>query len=315
MLRRRLIVLAVLLLLADVSLAGEFKGVVAFGDSLSDMGNRWLDPKKPDIRFRQTWVAQLAGPGMLDAPGFKPSGIAAFYGGTNYAVGGAGTDVTSDSGSARNRGQDLTQQVSKRYLNPQFNTAGVQADALHVLVIGANDVMLASVGMQEILTKWAGLDATAVAVAKSTEKQIDALAKAGVKHVMWGNVFDVAQAPAIQGRAAKFFPALSPAYLAAITKAVKAHNAEMDAAIDRLRAAHPALQIIKLDLYDRFSEVAADPAKFGLVDVTKGANDDKHLFSADGLHPTPKGHRLLAEFAFEVVSKGKEPAAQAAKSR
>ena len=299
--------LTAFLLLAFASLCdgADFTGLVAFGDSLSDMGNRWLDPKKPDIKFRQTWVAQLAGPAMFNFPGLKPSGISAFYGGSNYAVGGAGTEATSATGSARNRGQDLTQQVSKRYLNPAFNTGGVKPDALHVIVIGANDIMLASIGADQILSQWSGLDKSGVAVARSTEGQISALAAAGVKTVVWGNVFDVAQAPAITKRA-QVLPSLAAVYLAAVTKTVRAHNTEMDAAIARLTTAHPALRIIKLDLFARFAEVAADPAKFGFTDVTTGANDSQHLFSADGLHPTPQGHRMLAEYAYSVLSAGRE---------
>lgn len=306
-----------LLLLTAGSVRGEGpKEIIAFGDSLSDMGNRWLDPKKPDVKFRRTWVVRLAEPAMLDCPGFKPSGIASFYGGTNYAVGGAGTAATGDVGLARNRGQDLTQQVSKRYLNPAFNTAGVRVDALHIIVIGTNDVVAASATPAQILSKWAGLEATAVAVARSTEGQIDALANAGVRRVVWGNVFDVSLTPSLQTRAKALLGEVAPDYLAAVSKAVGAHNAEMDAASIRLRAAHPGLEVVKLDLFARFAELAADPGKFGLVDVTTGANDDQHLFSADGLHPTPRGHQLLAEFAFDVLTKQLTAAtAQAAPGR
>ncbi len=290
--------------------AADFTGVVAFGDSLSDMGNRWLDPKKPVNQFRQTWVAQLTAPAMLNFPGFKPSGMTAWYGGANYAVGGAGTEATATMNTERNRGQHLTQQVSGRYLNPAFNTGGVQTGALHVIVIGANDIMLASIGMEQIFSQWARLDQTGIAVARSTEGQIRALAQAGVKHVLWGNVFDVGQTPAVTQRA-QTFPALASIYLAAVTRTVRAHNTEMDAAILRLEAGFPALKIIKLDLYSCFTQVAADPAKFGFTDVTTGANDTRHLFSADGLHPTPQGHKMLAGYAFSVLSAkaAKQPAA------
>jgi phospholipase/lecithinase/hemolysin len=311
MLHRGTIVVTFLLLLMAGSARGDGPtGIICFGDSFSDMGNRWLDPKKPDIKFKRTWVARLAEPAMLNCPGFKPSGIASFYGGTNYAVGGAGTAATVGVGprSDRNRGQDLTHQVSGRYLNPAFNTAGVRPDAVHVVVIGSNDLVAASAAPMQILAKWTGLDATAVAVARSTEGQIDALAKAGVKRVLWGNVFDVSRAPAVQARAKALLGDLAPDYLAAVSKAVVAHNAEMDAAIARLRATHPGLAVVKLDLFARFAEIAADPAKFGLADATTGANDDKHLFSADGLHPTPRGHQLVAEFAFDVLSTGQAAA-------
>jgi phospholipase/lecithinase/hemolysin len=297
----RLALLLLFVLLACVHDASG-GGVVAFGDSLSDMGNRWLKPDKPDITFRMTWVARLAGPSMLNAPDFKPSGLTAFYGGSNYAVGGAGTAVTAQMGGERNGGQSLTQQVTKRYLNPAFNTAGVQKEALHVIVIGANDLMLASVQLDQLASQWTTLDKVGVAVAQSTEGQIQALAAAGVTRVLWGNLFNVAQAPSVVAKSQLLGSAISSAYLSAITSAVLAHNREMDAAIARLEKANPSLDVIKLDLYALLGDIAADPAKYGFVEVTRGANDSRHLFSADGLHPTPKGHQVLAEYAYKFLT-------------
>ncbi len=290
-----------LLTFTTLCAAADYTGIVAFGDSLTDMGNRWIKAGMDESKIRSTWVKQLAGPTLLNIPGFKVSGMTSYLGGTNYAVGGAGTEATAAMNTERNRGQHLTQQVSQRYLNPAFNTDGVKPDALHVIVIGANDVMLASIGIEQILSQWAGLEKAGVAVAQSTEGQIRALAEAGVKRVLWGNVFDIAQAPAVVKRA-KIVSTLAPTYLAAVTKAVRAHNAEMDAAIVRLEKAYPTLKITKLDLFAMFIDMAADPAKYGLTDVTTGANDSKHLFSADGLHPSSQGHKLLAEYAFAVLA-------------
>lgn len=280
----------------------DFTGLVAFGDSLSDMGNRWLDPTRADMdkKFRQTWVARLAGPQMLNFPGFKPSGTTAFYGGSNYAVGGAGTEATVTLTSDRNLNQHLTQQISKRYLSPDFNTAGVQKEALHVVVIGANDIMRASIGPAQLITQWAGMEQAGQAVARSTEGQIRALAQAGVRHVLWGNIFDVGRTPAVTHRA-QALPSMTKTYLAAVTKGVLAHNAEMEAAIARLAQAHPALKITKLDLHACFEAMEADPAKYGFINVTTGADDTQHLFSSDGLHPTPQGHKVLADYAFAML--------------
>lgn len=280
----------------------NFTGLVAFGDSLSDMGNRWLDTALADteVTFHETWVARLAGPEMLNFPNFKPSGTVAFYGGSNYAVGGAGTMATLAMTSERNSGHHLTEQLSGRYLNPVFNPGGVQRDALHVVVIGANDIMRASMGPEHLLSQWSALHLAGVAVARSTEGQIHALAEAGVRHVLWGNIFDVGKTPAVAQRA-RMLPALAPVYLAAVTKAVLAHNLEMEAAMTRLMQAHAGLKILKLDLFGCFEEMEADPGRFGFANVTQGADDAKHLFSADGLHPTPQGHKALAEHAFAFL--------------
>ncbi len=288
--------------LASVGYAATYTELVAFGDSLSDMGNRGLAPNKPDVKFRQTWVAQLAGPAMLNIPAFKPSGITAYYGGTDYAVGGAGTEHTAKMGSSRNSGQNLTQQISKRYLNPAFNTDGLKKTALHVIVIGANDLMLASVAPEQLLAQWAELDKTGVSVARSTEGQIQALASAGVTRVLWGNVFDIAQTPSVVSKSSLMGASISAAYRTALTKAVIAHNAEMDAAIVRLEKANPALRIMKLDLFAELNDIVAAPSKYGFTDVTSGANDSGHLFSADGLHPTTQGHKVLAEYAFHILT-------------
>lgn len=293
---------ALVLLLPAFGHAGDFTGLVAFGDSLSDMGNRSVKRDLAEVKYRETWVRQLAGPTMLNVPEFKPSGMSFYFGGTNYAVGGATTELTAKLGSDRNRGQNLTQQISRRYLNPAFNTDGVRKDALHVIVIGTNDLMLQSLTLPQIGTEWADLEKVGADVARSTEGQIHALASAGVRHVMWGSLFDTAQAPSVASRALLVGPQRAAKYLAALTKATLAHNQEMDAAIARLRASHPALRIIKLDLFARFAEIAADPAKFGFTDIRKGGNSPRHLFSADGLHPTPQGHRMLAEYAFAVLT-------------
>ncbi len=295
------------LCLALVANAATYPAIVVFGDSLSDMGNRGLNPSKPDQKFRDTWVKQLAGPTMLNLTGFKPSGMTNFYGGGNYAVGGASTEYAAKIGSDRNKSHNLTQQVSKRYLNAAFNTNGVNTNALHIVVMGANDLMLASVSLPQIASQWAELDQAGVAIAKSAETQIEALAKAGVKHVLWGNLFDVAQTPSFKNRSQIIGEAQASIAMAAVTKATIAHNREMEAAIQRLEKAHPSLKIIKLDLFAKLEDMVKNPAKYGFIDATAG-NDSKHLFSADGLHPTTQGHKLLAEYAFSVLT-GKTAAA------
>ncbi|MCX7007935.1 MAG: SGNH/GDSL hydrolase family protein, partial [Kiritimatiellaeota bacterium] len=107
--RPKALLVLMVLALTTLGRAANFPELVAFGDSLSDMGNRWLSTNKT-VTFRQTWVAQLTGPAMMNIPGFKPSGLSFFFGGANYAVGGAMTEYAARQASARNRGQNLTQQ-------------------------------------------------------------------------------------------------------------------------------------------------------------------------------------------------------------
>jgi phospholipase/lecithinase/hemolysin len=162
--------------------------------------------------------------------------------------------------------------------------------------------MIQCIAPEQIAGRWAEFEKVGVEVARSVEGQIQALASAGVKHILWGNLFDVARTPSMTARIKLLAGEQAPTITAALGKAALAHNTEMDAAIDRLKKAHPALHIIKLDLDTRLTEVAANPEKYGFSDFAKGANASRHLFSADGLHLTTQGHRMLAQYAFEVLT-------------
>jgi phospholipase/lecithinase/hemolysin len=292
--------------------SADYPQIVAFGDSLTDMGNRTVETRRGNYTYRETWIKQLAGRDMLNVPDFKPSGMSHFFGGTNYAVGGSTTEFTAKRSQDRHRGQNLTQQVTRRYLNPAFNKDGVKPEALHVVIMGTNDLMRACIAPDQIMTGWASFDQIGVEVARSSESQIKALAAAGVKHVLWGNLFDCALTPSIVTRVYQYGGTQAALVLAALTKATLAHNTEMDTAIQRLQTTHPGLKVMKLDLFARLNEVAADPEKFGFKDITKGANDSRHLFSADGLHPTPQGHKMLAAYAYEVLRRESSVAMESA---
>lgn len=299
--------IGLLLSISALCHAGGFKELVTFGDSLTDMGNRSVGPEKKDVKFRKTWVAQLAGPEMLNIPDFRPSGMGNFYfGGTNYAVGGSTSGYAAAMGRDANKGQNLTVQISKRYLNPQFNKDGVRKDALHVVRMGTNDIMALAIQPVQIGSGWATLDAEAEKVVRDIEGQIQALASAGVRYVMWGNLSDGAKFPSLVRRVA-ILGDMAPVALKAVSNASAAFNRELDAAVERLRTANPELHLVKLDMDAKFREIEADPKKFGFVSVTTGGNDDRHLFSADGLHPTNAGHRVLAEYAFQVIRSPEMP--------
>lgn len=297
----RALLFGIVLVGAGHGRAAEFTRIVVFGDSLSDMGNRYVHSGKPDLKWRRNWVAMLAEPSMLNIPDLKPSGTSSYYGGTNYAVGGAGTAVTVELTLGRNKGTDLTTQVRGRYLNPAFNTDGVSKDALHIVRIGTNDLVASLASPTQIMSGWTRLDEAGVAVARSVEGEIRALAEAGVRHVLWGNLTDTAKIPSVLAKVNSLAGEAAPRVLSALTSATLAFNQEMDAAIGRLEREFPGLRIIKLDLYSFFEDMARDPRGYGLENVTEGKNDPKHLFLADGLHPTATGHRLLAECAWKAI--------------
>lgn len=281
--------------------AATFTEIVAFGDSLTDSGNRVVATNGNSTKYpREVWVTQLAG--MLKIRDFKPAGRDAYTGGTNYAFGGATTEYIAKLGNWGGAGKyNLTNQITERYLNPSFNKDGVKKDALHIIRIGGNDLMFASGSKEQLSKQWAGMNDIAANVARDTEKQIQALASAGVTNVMWLNLSDPAQIPALQQKAqgAGLF---APMVLQSMTAAANAFNAEMDAAIARLKAANPSLNIIKLDMASKFADIAANPGKYGFKNLTDGIDGDDYFFARDKLHPTSHAHRVLAEIAFEALA-------------
>lgn len=290
-----------LLLLASSLQALDFEGLVAFGDSLTDAGNRAIATNGNSMVYpKEVWVTQLAG--LLNIKDFKPSGRDAYTGGTNYAFGGATTGYIAKLGNWGGAGKyNLTNQISERYLNPSFNTDGVKKDALHILRIGGNDLVFASGSKEQIMCGWAGMNDIAQNVAKDAETQVDALAKAGVKQVLWLSLSNPALIPSVQKNAAKAGPMADMA-LEAIAKAAEAFNTEMDAAIVRLESGNPGLKIIKMDGQATFDAILADPKKYGFTNMTEGVDDDDHFFARDGLHPTSHAHRILAEMALQLLT-------------
>lgn len=274
--------------------------LVSFGDSMNDMGNAAPLPENlpfPSKYPFQTWVKQLAGPAMLDIPGFKPSGNATFTGGFNFAYGGATTQNAADLGLRVNPEtgrRHLTDQIDTRYLGT-FNTAGVQTDAktLHVVFIGLNDLYLAYVGKAQTSAQWSGMNEIAVNSARSVEGQIQALASAGVKNVLWCNLPDMSKFPAFSNKKGRALDAL--------VASIKAFNQEMDAALARLAKAHPGLTLIKIDVARLFDDAIAHPSAYGLTNVTDPGFLDGYLFLVDGVHPTPHGHHILARHVFDVL--------------
>lgn len=258
--------------------AGTYGDLVVFGDSLSDAGNGYAlngqPPSPPYFQGRASdgpvWVERFAP--LIGVPVPTPSATGGPHA-TDYAYYGA-----------RTTGGTLpsVQQQVQTYL-----ASHTPSSADLITIQGGADDFSAGV-----------LDATAPAHA--IRDDLSALIGAGAKHVLVMNLPPLGKTPAFVGTPLEgFATGLSDAY-----------DATLAIDLGMLRSAHPDVTIAVLDADALFRAVMANPAAYGLTDVTHGAlsgtppmagpDADQHLFWDTG-HPTATGHQLLADAAAAIV--------------
>lgn len=303
---RKLIGAGVLACLASAGpvLAGPPQRFVVFGDSLSDPGNAFflirdvevppfasLVPSAPYARgglhFSNgpTWVEQLsvidhavpsAGPALLAPPLFS-----------NFAVGGARARQVAAF--------DLPTQVGL-FVNDFHGKA--PDDALYIVFIGGNDLRDALEALAADPTGATSVGILQGALA-SIRSNLLTLYAAGARRFLVANGPDIGLVPAVRLQ--------GPQAQAAGTFLSEQFNGGLELTLQGLENAL-GIPIVRLDVFTFLHEVVADPAAFGLTDVTDACirvntvvqpfcpNARSFLFW-DGIHPTVAGHHLLAERA------------------
>ena len=105
---------------------------------------------------------------------------------------------------------------------------------------------------------------------------------------------------------------------ASASAATAQFNAALAAELDRLEAGHADLTLYRLDVAGLFADIVADPAAYGLGNVTDPAApglqlgdqaydtsllvpDPDHYLFWDDLHPTRAGHALLGRASLVAV--------------
>lgn len=281
-----------------LSAGADFDRLYVFGDSLSDVGNvqtvtggvGGIVPPTPgpyyfNGRFSNgpNFVETLS-EGLGLGP-VRPS----IAGGDDYAYGGAlATGTPPPEGLLL---KDVDDQVAQ-YL--AAHPVG-SPTALYVVYAGSNDVI--------------SRPSSGAAAAASVASSIDRLYGAGARNVLAPNLPPLGLVPRNNGDAAR---------AAAADAASARFNAALAAALDRLEAEHPDLTLYRLDVAGLFADLAANPAAFGLTNVTGAAapglepgvrsydpsriatNPDQYLFW-DDLHPSRAGHALLGRAALAAV--------------
>jgi phospholipase/lecithinase/hemolysin len=285
----------------------EYTSIVVFGDSLSDTGNfAHLTEEKYGVRFpgppsytdgRFTdgddtipaaqkyfglWVEQYAA--LLPA---KPTIKNSLDGGTDYAYGsattGSGTTLLTlgpFSVNIDNMGQQITDYLAT---SPVLSNR-----TLFVVWGGANDILNAT-----------SVDDVIQAAVNQTNN-IQRLIKAGATEFLIPNQPPLGLVPELNGNPKASIPATAASVL---------YNQLLSAGLAILQDLYWSkhLHLVQLDVFGLFYKIVASPAKYGLANVTTSSqgdytvDPDTYLFW-DELHPTTKGHNILALATAGVLS-------------
>jgi len=290
--------------------AQDYTSIVVFGDSLSDTGNvanlteakygvrvpgpaaDYTDGRFTDgddtvpaaQKYFGVWIEQFAA--MLPS---KPIIQNSLDGGTDYAYGfattGSGTGVftfgTSDSLSVNvnNIGQQITDYLA---ICPVISDK-----TLFVVWGGAIDVLYAT----------APDDAIKAAINQAVN--IQRLIDAGATRFIIPNLPPLGLVPRLNGSPTTSVPA---------TEASVVYNQFLASALAVLRDFNRGkhLRLVQLDVFALFNQIVAAPSKYSLADVNTSSqgihavDPDTYLFW-DDLHPTTRGHNILALTAAAMV--------------
>jgi len=265
----------------------SYDNIYVFGDSYCDVGNIFLatagaEPPFPYYNGRFSngpiWIERVAG--SLGLP-MKPS----LAGGTDYAFGGA--FATAPQAIPGGTIPSVPQQV-ELYLSQ--NGGKADPKALYILEGGGNDILDATGGSPEAL----GFQ---IALALAESELL--LRRAGAKHFVIPNLFDVGLLPA--GQANADFD----------HRAVVAANKSLNDLL-AFEQFLEGIHILRLDVFRLINSVKADPTHFGFTDITNPCltttvcSDPDHTLFWDTHHPTVFGHDFFAVNLEVVLAQQKQ---------
>jgi len=299
--------------------ADESRGLVFFGDSLTDPGNHYIafgevsrPPYQPVAIFPYamgghhfsngpTWAEDLTD--ELDTPvsgkpALREPGVF-----TNYAVGRArarpGAPVFPDF--------DLGTQVGAFLTDFGGHAA---ANRTYVIWIGANDLDDAIEALQVDQTGATSIGIIQQAIG-ATAESVQMLWAAGARDFLVINLADPALTPYVRS--------LGPVAQGASTQLATAYNGALAQALAALGAL-PQIQIRQFDINAFLHTVVSSPGRYGLRDVENAClrfgvatnavcADPNHYLFWDGIHPTRAGH-LIISFALLKSSLASAPSEQ-----
>lgn len=241
--------------------------VVSFGDSLSDMGNNGLASSGP------TWVYSLS---TLHLE--LPTSIPSLMGGFNYAYSGAVTGSANDASSPPSAASQVERFAADHgsFASPDLVT----------LWIGGNDFLGDPFNPVEAST-----------LESRYEAILEGLVLLGAKTILWCLVPDYGLLPDTYGTS---YQADATAYSSSVNQAIAAVRQGIEAAHSNVSVVlfdFPALQQDLLDNYTDYG-LTINPT----VATPDGADLSTRFLMPDGIHPTAKGHEIIAAAAFAALT-------------
>lgn len=282
---------------ATVSQAQTYDRLVVFGDSLSDNGNLYLlagTPTSPPY-----WQGRFSdGPVFTEMLGFKAENFSGSKTGSiNMAFSGALTG-TSNNPPGLQFQLDLYQGAVPT-LSPGSGKFGA-GDLVSVLG-GANNLLGTIAAAGASASPQATFAATAKASAAEVNGLVGEIAGMGAGTIMVVNLPQLSLTPRLMGTAG--------APLA--DYGASTFNSTLATLLRGTAAGNPNSNIIQVDIYSAGSLVASDPGAFGLKNVTQPCFDGTTVcsnpgeyFYFDGIHPTTKGHAVLARLVDDYIYYG-----------
>jgi outer membrane lipase/esterase len=280
---------AVALAVASGSASAQFSNFYFFGDSSTDAG---AFGSRFTVNPGLVW-AQVLGQRYGDTV------TTSVTGGTDYAQGGArvtqlpGYPPAPPTGTATTLATQIDLQLGK--------TPSLDGNALYGVSIGYNDLFtaVAQAAVGQITPAQAQANVAQAAV--QAAQQVARLQAAGARYVVVLNLYDTGKSPG------------GLPFGAVLTPLTNLFNSTLSAAL-----AQSGLQLIFVDTNKLFNEIISNPAAFGFTNVTQAActtasslfctsatlvapNAAQTYLYADGSHPTPASHAIMAAVVASMI--------------
>jgi len=288
-----------LALAASGNAAAQFTNVYFFGDSLTDMGT-YKPVLPPGTGLFTTNPGPVWAQPFAEHWGF--SAVPANQGGTDYAQGGArvtqspGYPPAPPTGTAVPIATQITQALGIGPADP---------GAIYAVWGGGNDIFTQLDNYRAGKVTLAQLQTNVAGAGGELAQQVARLGAAGARYIMVWNMPNIGATPfGIGSGAAPTLTAVTDLFNSALTAGLNASG----------------VQAIRLNPYGLYAEVMANPAAFGLQNVTASACGDTtpsllctsanfvapnapqtYLWATD-VHPSTAGHAILAQYAESMIT-------------